>query len=305
MKKLSILLLLSLLTACSSAAELPTAQEVSPNVSTNEVSAIPQIVQPPVPQENPENNPLPIPTGEIVPTTTHDETPALFPPPEKMNQVASEAAQYNTIIQFYQDSLHQREVDMEIAINELCIRIADEIGIDSEIEYSGNINEAWRLWCSCVDTRLSNLGYAIYDINNDGIPELIILSDYFFIHAIFSFIDNKPILVGAFWTRSPCAIDGDGTLYIHESSGAADNNSALYNMIPGTAELQLIEMVGIESHDEQAGEIFMEARCYRIQNGNKTIISYEEALAFWEQFPDLFTNSPTKYLGLVFIPLFT
>ena len=36
----------------------------------------------------------------------------------RINHVVSETANYNTIIQFYQESVYQRDADMEIAINE-------------------------------------------------------------------------------------------------------------------------------------------------------------------------------------------
>jgi hypothetical protein len=82
--------------------------------------------------------------------------------------------------------------------------------------------------------------------------------------------------VGAYWSRNSCVIDAAGTLYISGSSGAADSSSASYSFRGGD-ELQLIEMVGVESYDEKTFETFPEGRFYRIQNGKKTVIDEEEA----------------------------
>ena len=200
-----------------------------------------------------------------------------------LDHIRSEIPRYYEIVICYQDFISHRDIEMEEALGVLFERIADNLSIGKDIY---QYDDAYRLWCSCVEARNSNVSYAFYDINNDGTPELIILSDDFSIHAIYTLCDDSSVLVGAFWPRYRCVIDGTGTLYIHSSGGAYDSSSASYVLKPNCAELQLFEMVGMESYDAQVGEILPEPRCFQIQKGTKTIISYEEACVLWEKFPD-------------------
>ena len=149
--------------------------------------------------------------------------------------------------------------------------------------------------------REGKLGYALRDLNNDDIPELIILADDYSISAVYSLVNEAPVLVGAYWSRNSCVIDAAGTLYISGSSGAADSSSASYSFRGGD-ELQLIEMVGVESYDEKTFETFPEGRYYRIQNGEKTVIDEEEAGILFKKFPSHYPENPTKDAGLVFVP---
>ena len=71
-------------------------------------------------------------------------------------------------------------------------------------------------------------GYAIKDINGDGVDELVLLKEDYTILAIFTCVDGKPIMVGGydyykFTTTRPyltnCWIYGDGTIYTSDLSG--------------------------------------------------------------------------------------
>ena len=140
-------------------------------------------------------------------------------------------------------------------------------------------------------------------MNGDRVPELIILSGGYTIHALYTLSGEKPVLLGAYWSRNSCVIDETGTLYISGSGGASDSSSASYTIAPCGAELQLIEMVGVESYDDKTGEEFPEGRYYRIQNGTKTVITEEEAGAAWRKFPSDYPDYPTKSSGIVFNPI--
>lgn len=214
---------------------------------------------------------------------------------EKIELTYSTEKKYEAIISVYQDFIYNKQKD-EDALDKFYDKIIDEINNEQEeIEYE--------VWCSGVEMYNSDLGYAIYDLNNDDICELIILSEDFFVHAIYSLYNDVPVLVGGYWSRKSCVIDETGTLYIHGSSGAADSSSASYLIAPNTTELQLIEMIGIESYDNETGENFNTPQCYRIKNGNKYIIDYEELLIESEYFPNVYPNNITKNAGLPFIPL--
>ena len=73
-----------------------------------------------------------------------------------------------------------------------------------------------------IFTQTDNLGYAIKDINNDGIPELLLLDlnnigwgnpEGLFIHALFTLKDDKPVELGQYWRRNHIQLAADGTIY--------------------------------------------------------------------------------------------
>ena len=257
----------------------------------------------------PGNHPLETPLPTSTPIVSEESSPAPEPasaePTEAMETAAPISAddtsgmidaateKYAAIIGFYRDFMQSDLEDEDI--DTLCVNISNELAIDSE-------RELYELSCSCFELRYVTevrLSYAIHDINRDGIYELIILSEDYFIHSVYTLNNETPVLLGAFWSRSRCVIDSDGVLYTHGSSGAADSISASHIIMPKAASLSLIEKVGTESFDEETLESFDEARCYHIKDGKKTIISYEELQIEWERFPDTYPDNPTENLGLV------
>ena len=271
---LSFMLIVLLLCACSN--QMPSA-ESEVNITTS-------------PTVRPNSNALP-----TISNPAHEsEQQADMVNPIEIS--ISDVPAYGAIVDYYRSFMYRDEAtDIEIEINNLYDNIALEISLNDE-------RKKYEFWCSCIETRNSKLGYAIHDINYDVVPELIILSDDYFIHAIYSLQDDAPILVGGYWSRHSCTVDKGGVLYISASGGASDSYSASYTLTSDN-ELHLIEMVGIESYDEQAEEKLPEPRCYRVFNGNKTIIDYEEAQIFWGNSLDTYSNNTTEDIGLLVIPL--
>ena len=112
----------------------------------------------------------------------------------------------------------------------------------------------------------NNLGYALKDINGDGVSELFFISDeaydYIdFIFAIYTIHNGKPALVRAYWSRSSGSLGKDGTIYEHGSNGADDNFSATYRLDPDSGELKIIRWADLEefpdSHTKEAGLDFI------------------------------------------------
>ena len=218
-----------------------------------------------------------------------NETSAPTPVDDTPEPVDTLVSDYTSIIDCYRSYVHHEDTDVlyEDIINALTIHP------DSEQN---------RLSPSCGELRfvnLESLEYSIHDINGDGIDELIILSEDYFIHSIFTLYDNVPVLLDAYWSRYRCVFDRTGTLYVNGSNGAADSYSIAYLIDPSTASLVMIEMIGTESFDEETLEHFDEARCYHIRDGVKTIISDEEARVVWEHFPDVNPDNPTRNAELV------
>jgi hypothetical protein len=170
------------------------------------------------------------------------------------------APEYDGLIDLYRDILSWGGDDAGDLADTISYNIAYELNIADE-------QRLYELNCSLFEMYGSSFGYAIHDINGDGIPELFILSeDYYDIHAIYTLHDGSPVLVGAYWSRNRCAIDKDGIIYINGSNGAADSFCASWSLIPGSNELQLVE-------------------------------------AFEDAYP-VYPDNPTKDAGLDFIPLY-
>ena len=110
------------------------------------------------------------------------------------------------------------------------------------------------------------LGYALRDINADGEPELFILSEDDYtndsvIAALFTLLDGKPTLVGAYWSRNRCYVDDKGIVYVNGSSGAEDSFSESYTLDAATGTLQLKESFAEyyrpEGSNKQAGVAYV------------------------------------------------
>ena len=210
------------------------------------------------------------------------------------------AIKYASILNSYWDYFIHHDGNDD-AIDDLFGRIAKEVKIEPNIK----IPKAYELKNSFEPLEFAssgiNLGYSLRDLNNDGIPELFIISEDYSIHAIFSLLDDGPVLLGGYWSRNLCEVDEAGTFYNSGSGGASDSSSASYSYVGGH-ELRLTRMVGMETFDENAGKSLPEPRYYRIESGVKTIIDEKEAEAdpLWGGvFPK------KNALNLNFTPLFS
>ncbi|MCL1912459.1 MAG: hypothetical protein FWG10_00910 [Eubacteriaceae bacterium] len=141
---------------------------------------------------------------------------------------------YNRLIALYQDLASTRGEAWDAA-ERLSGIIAEELDIDDE-------QRLYELNCSLFEMQ-GSFGYAIHDVNSDGIPELFLLSENNYdIHAVYTLVDSKPALVGAYWSRNRCAIDKDGVIYVSGSNGADDSFSASWSLVQGSSELQLVQV---------------------------------------------------------------
>ena len=215
--------------------------------------------------------------GQVVPEETSVITTA--PTTEQETMVhgtlpAKEAEDYASVIQAYSsfiqnarngkydgtEGLHAYEKDIEAFLKDL--NIPDELSD----EVKGSFQEGFMFYDPI------QMGCAVYDINKDGTSELIIFEDdsCLWIKAIFTFKNGKPILLGAYWSRSCIVIDENGMLYHQASGGASYNWSYAYMLPPGGTELKLIEERG-------AGTIApMGEGCYYQKDGKAVWLSVDE-----------------------------
>ena len=209
-----------------------------------------------------------------------------------------EGLEYDELIDLYRDITRYYAGNAEDASVDITYNIAYKLNIIDDEQ------QLYELGCSIFEmTSDDNFGYAIRDINGDGIPELFILSeDYYNIYAIYTLRESKPVLVGAYWSRNRISIGKDGTLYNSGSSGAANSFDAIYslNTWQDGEILIVIEVIGIEDFDDEAMEALPEPRYYRIRNGEKTIISEAKADAAWKNFRNAYSDD-SRDAGLVFI----
>ena len=149
---------------------------------------------------------------------------------------------YSIILHDYRSAIQNGrdangKTDYAVNLLEGDANIEDEMML---LDLSSSLQEPLFYLDDCV------FGYAVRDINEDGIPELFILyeddySDDYFITALYTIRDGRVVLVGAYWSRHRCTLAEDGTVYINSSSGADDSSCVSYSLRRRTGELRLIE----------------------------------------------------------------
>jgi len=156
-------------------------------------------------------------------------------------------------------------------------------------------------------------GYAVYDINKDGTPELIVFSEdkpsnYFIegkrisicdypIHAIFTLNKGKPIMLGAYYERYSCTLGMDGTLYVFPSYGCSPYEEYAYVLPPGGTKLEMIEK-RVSFGGAEGNEFYHE------KNGIRTDFASGDEYFAQEQFPrGHIPDDPIMQLGLTFVPI--
>jgi len=150
-----------------------------------------------------------------------------------------------------------------------------------------------------------SLGYAVVDINHDGIPELLLLtkeSPYNpkepFIHSLFTLKDDQPVNVGYYWGRHRGHLAADGTIYTRGSGGGSCTTLGSFKLKPGAAELtQLTEyesdyFPGDDTNN--AGFPYF----FKLVDGKNQYITEKEFWALCEKY-----ENPAKPMKLNFIPI--
>jgi len=141
------------------------------------------------------------------------------------------------------------------------------------------------------------LGYAVVDINDDGIPELLLGTinglNSAKLNSIYTLRDGEPVLLKSFWSRSRGVISADGVIYSVGSGGAAYTYLSSYRLDKNANTLtQLTAM----SSDYSVSE----GKPYYVQvvNGETHYIPEDE---FWD-FCESYEN-PSNKMKLTVIPI--
>lgn len=145
--------------------------------------------------------------------------------------------------------------------------------------------------------RDSTLGYALIDLNNDSVAELLIGTidglNAAKPNAVFTLKNGQPVLLTEFWSRNSGVISSDGIIYQVGSGGAAYTYLSAFRLDKNSDVLT--KLTDIQSDYSQS-----EGKPYYIQviDGKNCYISEQEFFDFC----NLYYNPP-KRMNLVFIPI--
>ena len=129
------------------------------------------------------------------------------------------------------------------------------------------------------------LGYAVVDINNDGILELILGAidglENAAPYSVFTLRDGEPVRVKSFWCRSSGVISADGTIYRVGFGGAAYTYLTSYRLEENA--YTLTQLTSMSSDYSQ-----IEERAYYIQvvDNRNHFITEDEFWDFFEKYND-------------------
>ena len=165
-------------------------------------------------------------------------------------------------------------------------------------------------WESAIIVALTTLrnstsvpGYAFCDLNKNGNDEMLLLLDDYTVLAIFSFANDKPVLLDHYWNRKKCTIDEDGTLQVYGSSGADTSSFSIFKISDNDKELVLSEEYGTDGHDPDT----LHPYYYKISDGTKTSITVLEYAAALSQdiysFGENLAEQTKANADIEFVPL--
>lgn len=115
-----------------------------------------------------------------------------------------------------------------------------------------------------TDESLASIGYTFYDVDGNGIEELIIMdtnkeSDRGDnrILTMYSLLDGKPVLVIDGWARNRYYLLNDGTFYNEGSGGAAYTTFATYRMVEDGISIEAIDYYFSDYRDNSFKEYWL------------------------------------------------
>ena len=237
-------------------------------------------------------------------STTQDPSVELIPP--------TKSADYDSVLEVYRLIVEKFPIinqNPRALAYELGIRDKDEeetfVSLYSSIHlfYPGRGQEDgalphYKLGC----------GYSVKDLNGDGVDELVLMNKDYYVMAIFSYSDGKLALLGNYWDRNFCWIDGDGLLHLNGSNGSDHTTNAVYRIADGGEKLDLIVEFGTNGHEWIDDVAY--TKYYKVVSGQKVSITEGEWNEFAEQYGKYLgsvagAEATKAYSGLPFISLYT
>ena len=115
-----------------------------------------------------------------------------------------------------------------------------------------------------VDEALASVGYTLYDVDGNGVEELIIVdtgedgipwNNRILIMA--SLLNVKPVEVAGGWARNRFYLLNDNTIYYEGSGGAAYTTFATYRMAEDGVSLEVIDYYFSDYRDDSSEEYWL------------------------------------------------
>ncbi len=151
-------------------------------------------------------------------------------------------------------------------------------------------------------------GYALRDLNLDGVDELVLLTDEYSVLAIFSTSNGTPTLLATYTPDDSCMIDGDGLLHRSTSLGANRSAHTVYRISNGGAFAEKLVEYGTNGIKYVDGiRLF---KYYRAEGNEQVTITEAEYQALVQQY-GTYLDAPEgaektkESSGLTFTSLFT
>lgn len=170
------------------------------------------------------------------------------------------------------------------------------------IQRGDDIVGAYPEWTFFESPPNSVSSYAINDINNDGMPELLVFGTYGeenHLRTIFTLKNNEPVSVFSFWDKHNGYLAADGTIFSVGSSGGGRSFLISYKLNPGAIELtELTEYRSEYNLDYTTGYDYYAQYCYKVVDGKIQYISVNQYDELMEKY-----RSPANPMKLKFIPI--
>lgn len=165
-----------------------------------------------------------------------------------------------------------------------------------------------RLIAACVLAQSSSsasFGYALRDLNQDGIDELILLESQYCVLAIFTQVEGRAVLLESFTDCRIAWIDADGLIHIQERTipGLHKKDSLYYVCRVENGRLVRTLAIGV-AHDTKG----VQTRWYQMVDGEAVEMEQPAWDALYVQYAlDLGDTDPDVYTGenaqLTFMPV--
>lgn len=222
------------------------------------------------------------------------------------------SANYDSVLEIYRLIVEKFPI-----VNQNPRAVAAELGIqdEAEIEAFVNLYSSIHLFYPGIGQEDSEsphhklgCGYSVKDLNGDGADELVLMNKDYYIMAIFSCYDGKPVLLGNYRERNSCWIDDNGLIHNNGSSGADYSTNAVYRIADDGESLELVAEFGTNGH-EWIGDVAY-TKYYKVVGGEKVSIAESEFTALAEQYGKYLgsvagAEATKQYSGLTFTLLYT
>ena len=190
-----------------------------------------------------------------------------IPTPSVCDPEKDVPAEYRSLVKRFHETLAIRE-NRELTQEEM--ETLDQEGFVHLYEHAVNMGQQ-----AC---------FTFHDLNRDGSPELIILTEDGTIYAIYTLKDQTPILVNSYYDCNHiAAIGADGTVY---QSGYSKGDTWYFSITKilnnGETEVFSFGEIDYDLYDNVT-------ECYKTVNGEKIVIEKSELDALMASYKDQYT----------------